>query len=140
MTCKDERITSSGKKGKRRKYQGGSAYNESTSFMSHQNDVRRSAENVEVVHLAVPRVVRETNYNICQYNWNRSKSSNMSKFSKRSNSRKRYISRKRSKYWKRSKYKKSHKSMMDQSLRIGISLGRGLSLGRSLSQGIYLSL
>ena len=111
LTCKAVDKTTSGTEGKRRKYQGSSAYNESTSLMSHQNDVRRSAEYAGVVHLAVPRVVRETNYNICQCNWKRSKSSKTSKFSKRSKARKRYMSRKRSKYGKRSKSMKRSKSL-----------------------------
>ena len=110
LTCKSVDKTTSGTEGKRRKYQGSSAYNESTSLVSHQNDVRRSAEYAEAVHLAVPRVVRETNYSICQYNWKRSKSSKTSKFSKRSKARKRYMARKRPEYGKRSKSMKRSKS------------------------------
>ena len=96
LTCKAVEKTTSGTEGKRRKYQRSSAYNESTSLMSHQNDVLRSAEYAEAIHLAVPCAVRENNYNICQYNWKRSKSSKTSKFSQKSKSRKRYMSRKRS--------------------------------------------
>ena len=110
LTCKAVDKTTSGTEGKRRKYQGSSAYNESTSLMSHQNDVRRSAEYAEAVHLAVPRVVRETNYNICQYNWKRSKSSKTTRFSKRSKARKRYMPRKRPEYEKRSKSTEMFKS------------------------------
>ena len=116
LTCKAVDITSSGTEGKRRKCQSSSAFNESTSLMSQQNDVRRSAEYAEAVHLEVPRVVREDNYNICQYNWKRSKSSKTSKFSKRSKARKRYLSRRRSMSMKRhtsrnrSKYEKRYKS------------------------------
>ena len=116
LTCKAVDITSSGTEGKRRKYQSSSAFNESKSLMSQQNDVRRSAEYAEAVHLEVPCVVREAKYNICQYNWKRSKSNKTSKFSKRSKARKRYMSRKRSKSMKRhksrnrSKYEKRYKS------------------------------
>ena len=111
LTCKAVDKTTSGTEGKKRKYQGSSAYNESASLMSHQNGVRRSAEYAEAVHLqvAIPRVVRETNYNICQYNLKRPKTRKTSKFSKRSKSRKRYMSRKRSKYGKRSKFRKRYK-------------------------------
>ena len=61
-------------------------------FNVSPKDVRRSAKYEEAVHLAVTCVVRETNYNICEYNWKRSKASKTSKISKRFKSRKRSMS------------------------------------------------
>ena len=74
--------------GKRKTHQGSSAFNESSTLMSPQNDVRRSAKYAEGVHLAVPCVVREYMYKLCQNNWKRSKSRKRSKFKKKSKSRK----------------------------------------------------
>ena len=64
--CDEDEITS-GMEGKRRKYQGSSAGNESGMLTALKNDVRISAENTESVQLAISCVVRETdNYIICQ--------------------------------------------------------------------------
>ena len=57
--------------------------------MSRQNNVRGLAEYEEVVHLAVSRVVRETNYSICQNNRKRSKYEKMHTYRKRLKCRKR---------------------------------------------------
>ena len=108
LTCKSVNKTTSGTEGKRKTHQGGSAYNESSTLMSPQNDVRRLAKYAKAVHLAVPRDVREYIYKLCQNN------SKRSKFKKTSKSRKRYKSRKRPKLMKksrkRSKSRKRHTS------------------------------
>ena len=68
LACKSVNKTTSGTEGKRKTHQGSSAYNESSKLMSPQNDVRRSAKYAKAVHLAVPRVVRENIYKLCQNN------------------------------------------------------------------------
>ena len=103
LTCKSVNKTTSGTEGKRKTHQGSGAYNESSTLMSPQNDVRRSAKYAKTVHLAVPRVVREYIYKLCQNNSKRSKSRRRSKFKKTFKSRKRYQSRKRPKLKKKSR-------------------------------------
>ena len=103
LTCKSVNKTTSGKEGKRKTHQASSAYNESSTLMSPQNDVRRSAKYSKAVHLAAPRVVREYIYKLCQNNSKRSKYRKRSKFKKTSKSRKRYKSRKRLKLKKKSR-------------------------------------
>ena len=106
LACKAVDKTTSGTEGKRRKYQRSSAFNESTSLMSHQNDVRRSAEYAEAVLLAISRVVRETdNYNICQF-----KSSKGTKSTEMFKSRKKFTFTKWSKFRKRPKSLNPYKS------------------------------
>ena len=106
LTCKAVDKTLSGTEGKRRKYQRSSAFNESTSLMSHQNDVRRSAEYAEAVLLSISRVVRETdNYNICQF-----KSSKGTKSTEMLKSRKKFTFTKCSKFRKRPKSLNPYKS------------------------------
>ena len=68
LTCKSVNKTTSGKEGKRKTHQGSSAYNESSTLMPPQNDVHISAKYAKAVHLAVPRVVREYIYKLCQNN------------------------------------------------------------------------
>ena len=58
LTCKSVNKTTSGTEGKRKTHQGSSAYNESSTLMSSQNNVCRSAKYAKAVHLAVPRDVR----------------------------------------------------------------------------------
>ena len=114
LTCKSVNKTTSGTEGKRKTHQGSSAYNESSTLMSPQNDVRRSAKYAKAVHLAVPRDVREYIYKLCQNNSKRPKLKKKSR--KRSKSKKRHTSwnrsksEKRSKSRKRSKFKKTSKS------------------------------
>ena len=110
LTCKAVNKTTSGTEGKRKTHQGCSAYNESPTLMSPQNELRRSAKYAEAVHLAAQRDVREYSYKLCQNNWKRSKSRKRSKFKKKSRSRKRYTSRKRYKAMKRHTSTKSSKS------------------------------
>ena len=129
LTCKSVNKTTSGTEGKRKTHQGSSAYNESSTLMSPQNEVRRSAKYANAVHLAVPRVVRENIYKLrYQNNSKRStfrkrpklnkKSRKMSTSRKRhtdrSESEKRYKSRKRPKFKKKSrkraKFRKRHAS------------------------------
>ena len=99
LTCKAEDEITSGMEGKRRKYQGSSAGNESGILTALKNVDRISAENTESVQLAISRVLRETdNYIICQY-----KSSKGSKSSKRFKSRKNFTFSKCSKFRKRPK-------------------------------------
>ena len=106
LTCKTVDKTLSCTEGKRRKYQRSSAFNKSTSLMSHQNDVRRSAEYAEAVLLAISRVVRETdNYNICQF-----KSSKGTKSTEMLKSRKKFTFTKCSKFRKRPKSLNPYKS------------------------------
>ena len=106
MTCKAVDITSSGTEGNRRKYQRSSAFNASTSLMSHQNDVRRSAEYAEAVLLAISRIVRKTdNYNIYQF-----KSSKWTKSTEMFKSRKKFTFTKCSKFRKRPKSLNPYKS------------------------------
>ena len=76
LTCKAVNKATSGTDGKRKRYQGSSAYNESSMLRSSQNVVHRSAKYAEGVHLAVPHVVKEYIYKLCQNNWKRSKSRN----------------------------------------------------------------
>ena len=116
LTCKSVNKTTSGTEGKRKKHQGSSAYNESSTLMSPQNEVRRSAKYAKAVHLAVPRVVREYINKLCQNNSKRSKCRKRSKFKKTSKSRKRYKSRKRPKLKKKSrKMSTSRKRHRDRS-------------------------
>ena len=114
LTCKSVNKTTSRTEGKRKTHQGSSAYNESSTLMSPQNDVRRSAKYAKAVHLAVPRVLREYIYKLCQNNSKRSKSRKRSKFKETSKSRKRYKSRKSPKLKKKSrkmsKLRKRHTS------------------------------
>ena len=105
LACKSVNKTTSGTEGKRKTHQGSSAYNESSKLMSPQNDVRRSAKYAKAVHLAVPRVVRENIYKLCQNNSKWSKSRKRSKFKKTFKSRKRYKFKKTSKSRKRPKFK-----------------------------------
>ena len=116
LTCKSVNKTTSGTEGKRKTHQGSSAYNESSTLMSPQNEVRRSAKYAKAVHLAVPRVVREYINKLCQNNSKRSKFRKRSKFKKTSKSRKRYKSRKRPKLKKKSrKMSTSRKRHRDRS-------------------------
>ena len=106
LTFKAVDIASSGTEGKRRKYQRSSAFNESTSLMSHKNDVRRSAEYAEADLLVISRVVRETdNYNICH-----DKSSKGTKSTEMFKSRKKFTFTKCSKFRKRPKSLNPYKS------------------------------
>ena len=114
LTCKSVNKTTSGTEGKRKTHRGSSAYNVSSTLMSPQNDVCRSAKYAKAVHLAIPRDVREYSYKLCQNNSKMSKSRKRSKIKKTSKSRKRYKSRKRPKLIKksrkRSKSRKRHTS------------------------------
>ena len=116
LTCKSVNKTTSGTEGKRKTHQGSSAYNESSTLMSPQNEVRRSAKYANAVHLAVPRVVRENIYKLYQNNSKRSTFRKRSKFKKSPKSRKRYKSRKRPKLKKKSrKMSTSRKRHTDRS-------------------------
>ena len=106
LTCKSVNKTTSGTEGKRKTHQGSSAYIESSTLMSPQNDVRRSAKYAKAVHLAVPRDVREYIYKLCQNNSKRPKLKKKSR--KRTKSRKRPKFKKKSR--KRSKFRKRHAS------------------------------
>ena len=123
LTCKSVNKTTSGTEGKRKTHQGSSAYNESSTSMSPQNDIRRLAKYAKAVHLhvAVPRVVREYSCKLCQNNSEKRyksrkrpkfkmKSRKRSKFRKRHASRNRSKSEKRYKPRKRPKFKKKSKS------------------------------
>ena len=119
LTCKSVNKTTSGTEGKKKTHEGSSAYNESSTLMSPQNDVRRSAKYAKAVHIAVPRDVKEYIYKLCQNNSKTSKSRKryksrkrpklMKKSRKRSKSRKRHTSRNRSKSEKRYKSRKRPK-------------------------------
>ena len=114
LTCKSVNKTTSGTEGKRKTHQGSSAYNESSKLMPPQNDVHRSAKCAKAVHLAVPRVVREYIYKLCQNNSKRPKSRKRSKFKKTFKSRMRSKSMKRPQFKKksrkRSKFRRRHAS------------------------------
>ena len=116
LTCKSVNKTTSGTEGKRKTHQGSSAYNESSKLMSPQNDVRRSAKYAKAVHLAVPRVVRENIYKLCQNILKRSKS----RARKKSGMVTRSISKSRSKPLTRTKLRTMSKSRIEVEVEVKV--------------------